>query len=200
MAVVGSFVAALVARIAVGDWQYTDAVVAAVVLAVFPFVEWMIHVFILHWRPCSGCGRDDRSAVGPQTPRAPHRPAHHQTDLHSVAVTGRGLCRGLLVAFWAFPRTGLRLTFLVVLFAIGVVYGGATIWSTPTTSRSRPSTGRCTATTGGTTTRTRTTGSPSPLRALPTACSAPTRIPDGAHVTDRQEPSLRGAWTKKAAA
>ena len=35
----------------VGDWQWSDAVLPLVVLAVFPFVEWMIHVFILHWRP-----------------------------------------------------------------------------------------------------------------------------------------------------
>ncbi len=44
-------VAAVIARIIVGDWQLTDAVVPLVMLALFPFFEWMIHVFVLHWRP-----------------------------------------------------------------------------------------------------------------------------------------------------
>jgi len=45
------FVAALTARIIVGDWQITDALVPLVMLALFPFFEWIIHVCILHWRP-----------------------------------------------------------------------------------------------------------------------------------------------------
>jgi hypothetical protein len=45
------FVAALTGRIIIGDWQITDALVALVMIALFPFFEWMIHVFILHWRP-----------------------------------------------------------------------------------------------------------------------------------------------------
>ena len=39
------FVAALTARIVVGDWQITDALVPLVMLALFPFFEWIIHVF-----------------------------------------------------------------------------------------------------------------------------------------------------------
>ena len=46
-----TLVAALAARIAVGDWQLTDALVPLAMLAVFPFFEWMVHVFVLHWRP-----------------------------------------------------------------------------------------------------------------------------------------------------
>ena len=46
-----TLVAALTARIIVGDWQITDAVVPVVMVALFPFFEWIIHVFILHWRP-----------------------------------------------------------------------------------------------------------------------------------------------------
>ncbi len=46
-----TLVAAVAARIAVGDWQITDAVVPLAMLAVFPFFEWIIHVFVLHWRP-----------------------------------------------------------------------------------------------------------------------------------------------------
>ena len=46
-----TLVAALTGRIIIGDWQITDALVPAVMLAVFPFFEWIVHVFILHWRP-----------------------------------------------------------------------------------------------------------------------------------------------------
>ncbi len=46
-----TLVAALTARIIVGDWQITDALVPLVMIALFPFFEWIIHVFILHWRP-----------------------------------------------------------------------------------------------------------------------------------------------------
>ena len=46
-----TLVAALTARIVVGDWQITDALVLVVMLAVFPFFEWTVHVFVLHWRP-----------------------------------------------------------------------------------------------------------------------------------------------------
>lgn len=49
--ILATLVGAFTARIAVGDWQYTDALVPLVMVAVFPFYEWMIHVFILHWRP-----------------------------------------------------------------------------------------------------------------------------------------------------
>ena len=37
--------------IALGDWQIADALVPLVMLAAFPLVEWIIHVFVLHWKP-----------------------------------------------------------------------------------------------------------------------------------------------------
>ena len=49
--IAATLVAALAARVAVGDWQITDAIVPVVMIAGFPFLEWVIHVFILHWRP-----------------------------------------------------------------------------------------------------------------------------------------------------
>src|SRR6185436_15331056 len=46
-----ALVAALTARIIVGDWQLTDVLVPVAMLALFPFFEWVVHVFVLHWRP-----------------------------------------------------------------------------------------------------------------------------------------------------
>ena len=42
--------AAVVARIVIGDWQITDAILPLVMVAVFPFFEWMISVSVLKMR------------------------------------------------------------------------------------------------------------------------------------------------------
>jgi hypothetical protein len=47
----GYLVTAVLARVAVGAWAWTDLLAPVVFLALFPLVEWLIHVFILHWRP-----------------------------------------------------------------------------------------------------------------------------------------------------
>src|SRR5690349_4698990 len=46
-----SLIGAVIARAVVGDWQASDAWVPGIMLGAFPIYEWMIHVFILHWRP-----------------------------------------------------------------------------------------------------------------------------------------------------
>lgn len=117
-----ALVGAVVARVAVGDWQWSDAVLPVVVLSVFPFFEWMIHVFILHWRPRRIAG----VVVDPVLARK-HREHHADPRITKLifiplqSLAG-AFAAALLVAFVAIPRTGLGLTFLVVLFAIGVVY------------------------------------------------------------------------------
>ena len=118
----GALIAAVVARIAVGDWRWSDAVLPLVVLAVFPFVEWMIHVFVLHWRP----RRIGRVMIDPVLARK-HREHHIDPrivplifiPLQSLAgAFGATLIAGLLII----PRTGLGVTFLVTVAAIGIVY------------------------------------------------------------------------------
>lgn len=55
--IIGAYLAAaLVARLVVGDWAWADLLAPVVFLAVFPVVEWLIHVFILHWRPRTVAG------------------------------------------------------------------------------------------------------------------------------------------------
>ncbi|MBW3594455.1 MAG: sterol desaturase family protein [Actinobacteria bacterium] len=43
--------AALAIRLALGGWTVWDAVIPAVQIALQPFVEWLIHVYLLHWKP-----------------------------------------------------------------------------------------------------------------------------------------------------
>jgi len=44
-------VAAVVARVWVGGGSWWELVIPATLIALFPVIEWLIHVGILHWRP-----------------------------------------------------------------------------------------------------------------------------------------------------
>ena len=114
--------AALTARIAVGDWQITDALVPVVMLALFPFFEWVIHVFILHWRP----KRVGRMTLDPLLARDHRR---HHIDPRNVAlifIPWKSLLwilpLAVSTALLAFPRIGLGLTFLVFIAFLGLGY------------------------------------------------------------------------------
>lgn len=118
-----TLVAAVVARIAVGDWQITDAIVPVVMLAAFPFFEWIIHVFVLHWRP---------KRLGPLTidPLLAREHRAHHTDPRSIPlifIPWKSLATWVLpvtvaVGLLAFPRPGLGLSYLVCIAALGLVY------------------------------------------------------------------------------
>ncbi len=49
--IVGALVAGWVFRFSLGNWGWGDVIVPAVLVATFPVYEWLVHVFILHWRP-----------------------------------------------------------------------------------------------------------------------------------------------------
>lgn len=68
----GTVAAAATARLTLGRWTKRDAVTAAVILATEPFVEWLIHVNVLHRRPREVDGRTVDSLLARS-----HR-AHHQ--------------------------------------------------------------------------------------------------------------------------
>jgi hypothetical protein len=118
----GALLAAVVARVVVGDWQWSDAVLPFVVLAAFPFVEWVIHVVVLHWQP-------RRIAGFTLDPILARKHREHHVDPRIVklifiplqSLIG-ALTSALIVAFVFIPRSGLGLTFLVVTFTIGLVY------------------------------------------------------------------------------
>jgi len=79
--VIGAGILALaVIRIVVGDVTWRDAVAVALMLAIYPFGEWAIHVYLLHAKPVRIRGRKFETVAA----RA-HR-AHHQdpTDLDMV--------------------------------------------------------------------------------------------------------------------
>ncbi len=65
-------VGALSARVALGHWTWADALVPAIMLALFPVLEWIIHVFVLHWRPR----------------RSPGSPSTHCSPANTAPTTG----------------------------------------------------------------------------------------------------------------
>ncbi|MGI8774107.1 MAG: sterol desaturase family protein [Actinomycetota bacterium] len=67
----GALALAVIIRVALGGWTRWDAVVVGGLIALEPFVEWTIHVFVLHFKPRKLFGRQ----VDPLVARK-HR-AHH---------------------------------------------------------------------------------------------------------------------------
>jgi hypothetical protein len=113
---------ALAARAVVGDLRWTDAVVPVVLVAAFPFIEWLIHVFVLHWRP---------RQVGPveldSLLARKHREHHADPrDIPLVFIPWKALVwlipAYVVVAILAFPRLGLALTFLVSAAVLACLY------------------------------------------------------------------------------
>jgi Fatty acid hydroxylase superfamily len=114
---------ALVARLVVGDWRPTDALVPMVMLALFPLFEWMIHVFILHWRP----KRVGGLTIDPLLARE-HR-AHHvdPRSIPLIFIPWKSLASWVLpltvaIALLAFPRHAMGLTYLLCIAALGLAY------------------------------------------------------------------------------
>jgi sterol desaturase/sphingolipid hydroxylase (fatty acid hydroxylase superfamily) len=121
--VIGTALAtALTARIVVGDWQISDAVVPVAMLALFPFFEWVIHVFVLHWRP----KRVGRLTIDPLLARDHRRHHIDPRNVSLVFIPWKALLwatpLAVVVALFGFPRVGLGLTGLVFLMALGIGY------------------------------------------------------------------------------
>ncbi|ANE80541.1 fatty acid hydroxylase [Mycobacterium adipatum] len=117
-----TLLAAAAARLAAGDWQVTDAAVPLVMLAVFPFVEWVIHVAILHWRPRRIAGL----TVDPLLSRK-HRDHHVEPrEVALVFIPWQSLLwvlpLAVAIALVVFPSLGRGLTFLTSLALLGIAY------------------------------------------------------------------------------
>src|SRR5213592_3567533 len=64
--------ALLVARALIGDPTWRDAVAVAAMLAIYPFGEWAIHVYLLHAKPVRIRGRKFET-VAARAHRTHHR-------------------------------------------------------------------------------------------------------------------------------
>ncbi|MCP2294773.1 Fatty acid hydroxylase superfamily protein [Nocardia amikacinitolerans] len=113
---------ALIARILVGDWQLSDALLPVVMLAVFPAFEWVVHVMVLHWRP----KRIGPIALDSELARK-HRQHHvDPRNIPLIFIPTSSLVfvivALLAITAFAFPRLGLGLTFLLTITVLGLGY------------------------------------------------------------------------------
>ena len=107
--------------LAVGQWSWGQLVVVAVVVAAQPFVEWAVHVVVLHARP---------RRLGPVTVdlyQARKHRAHHADprDLDILLIPLRGHVAGavaVVVACLLLPDTGTRLALVLTVAAGSLAY------------------------------------------------------------------------------
>jgi hypothetical protein len=115
-------VAALIARVLVGDWQITDVLVPLVMLALFPFYEWIVHVFILHWRP-KQLGRLTIDSLLAREHRAHHVEPRR---IPLIFIPTKSLLwvipLTVAIAVFAIPRLPMGLTYLVFSAMLGLGY------------------------------------------------------------------------------
>lgn len=117
----GALFISIVARLIVGQWSWWDLAVVALMVAAQPFVEWLIHTFILHFRPREVSGRTVDLHLAKK-----HR-IHHLDPkrIDAVFIPLRSLLIGLpfylVIVLVVFPLP-IALTILVTQFAIGNVY------------------------------------------------------------------------------
>ena len=113
---------AIIARVIVGDWQAWDAILPAIMIAVFPVYEWLIHVFVLHRKPRKIAGIKFDSILARD-----HRRHHSDPrDIPLIFIPTPALYWIVpvttAVAVFVFPWLGLGLTYLMVISAAGLGY------------------------------------------------------------------------------
>ncbi len=118
---IACLVLALAARVVVGDYTWSNLIWFAVVIVVQPFLEWGLHVFVLHAKPLQVAGREFDTVVARD-----HR-AHHADprDLPLVFIPLRWcgyLVVSVLVIGLFIPGWPNRTSFYVAAFAMAVVY------------------------------------------------------------------------------
>jgi len=117
-----AWVGALAWRVAEGDWRLSDLWGPVILVAMFPVLEWVIHVFILHWRPRKVVGVKVDSELARD-----HRRHHADPrDVPLVFIPWRSLIAVIIgyyaISLLAFPRLGQGLTFMLALATVGLVY------------------------------------------------------------------------------
>ena len=120
--IASTLVGATTVRIVLGDWAWSDLWAPVAFVALFPVIEWLVHVFVLHWRP---------RRVGPlllDTLLAREHRRHHRNprDIPLVFIPWQ-VVSGLFVVtvavpLWVFPTVGQGLTFMMTVAVVGLAY------------------------------------------------------------------------------
>jgi hypothetical protein len=119
--IVAVLVAAVAGRVVVGDWSWWDLLAPAIIVAAQPFTEWLIHVFLLHFKPKQVGGR----TIDPLVARK-HREHHldpKDAGLVFVPMAALlGLVFGLATVFLVALPLSRALSAIAVAYAVLLVY------------------------------------------------------------------------------
>lgn len=112
---------ALVLQLVSGQWRWAQLAVAAAVVAAQPFVEWLIHVYVLHARP-RRVGRFTLDSVQARKHRA-HHAAPRDLDILFIPlhghVSGAAILGGLCLLL---PDAATRLALVFTVAVSSLVY------------------------------------------------------------------------------
>jgi hypothetical protein len=114
--IAGAIAVTLAVRLVVGDWSWRDLVAVAVMLVVYPFGEWAIHVYLLHLKPFAFRGQRVELA----TARA-HREHHEEpNDLFMILLAPS---EAMALMFLAVPLVPALAGVVIALTGGDVPYG-----------------------------------------------------------------------------
>ena len=120
--IAATLVTAVTWRVVEGDWRLSDLWAPVILVAFFPVLEWLIHVFILHWRPRKVAG----VMIDSELARDHRRHHADPRDIPLVFIPWRSLIVVILgyyvLSLLAFPRLGQGLSFMLALATLGLLY------------------------------------------------------------------------------
>ncbi|MBI4816021.1 MAG: sterol desaturase family protein [Deltaproteobacteria bacterium] len=116
-----AWVGSAAARLTRPEWNWIDGVIVLVVVASWPTLEWLIHVFVLHFKPKKLASRTL------DLPVAKIHRLHHEDPwrLELVFIPLHvfiGLPALPVIALWIAPTLAWGLTFLSIFFALSLHY------------------------------------------------------------------------------
>lgn len=113
---------ALAARLWLGNFSLWDLAIVPLLLAIQPFAEWLIHVYILHFKPKKILGRVVDLNIA-QAHRAHHRDPWVLEHVF-IPIQGGWLGFFMLAGFWysVMPTTELFASMMLATIAMAFVY------------------------------------------------------------------------------
>ena len=116
-----SAVLVIALRLALGGWSTADAIVAAVLIGLQPFTEWLIHVYILHVQPGRGRVSDALDRAAGLAHRLHHKDPYdlRWQFIHPRVTIGGLVVDALVVAVF---RTPAAVTGVMVAILLTTVY------------------------------------------------------------------------------
>lgn len=118
----GFLVAALIARLVVGDWSWADLITVVVIVALQPFTEWTIHTFVLHFRPRQVGGHTVDLHLAKEHRRHHRDPKKIEAVFIPVRALLVGIPVGVVLTLLVCPSKSVALTILLTYAVILTIY------------------------------------------------------------------------------